>query len=465
MRIILKGFAALLLALGIAAPAWSSDLRPEDAATAPANESPGPAVPVPGAAEVVENGSADSGSDNPEPAPSVAETVSHPAVAGDIWERIRNGFAMTDFDNRAVRAAEAWYAARPDYMARMVERSRRYLFHVVEEVEKRGMPTEIALLPMIESAYNPMALSPARALGMWQFMPATGKTYGLRQDWWYDGRRDVLAATDAALDYLQFLYGMFSDWELALAAYNWGEGAVARALLRNQAKGLPIDYHSLRVPDETRGYVPKLQAVKNIVRDPAAYGLDLESVSNSPYFETVTTSRPMDVKVAASLAEITMEEFVALNPGHRRPVIAADEPQTLLLPVEKVATFFSNLEDHDKPLVTWKIHHLKQGESLERVAARYGITVARLKEVNGIHRGKVLSVRSLLVPARYEVEESEIDTGEFVAPEVKTPAPKVARKPAKGAKTAAARKLPAKAKVAAVPARPMNVADSRRRMK
>jgi membrane-bound lytic murein transglycosylase D len=160
-----------------------------------------------------------------------------------------------------------------------------------------------------------------------------------------------------------------------------------------------------------------------------------------------------------------MEEFVALNPGHRRPVIAADEPQTLLLPVEKVATFFSNLEDHDKPLVTWKIHHLKQGESLERVAARYGITVARLKEVNGIHRGKVLSVRSLLVPARYEVEESEIDTGEFVAPEVKTPAPKVARKPAKGAKTAAARKSPAKAKVAAVPARPINVADSRRRMK
>ncbi|HEX9179088.1 MAG TPA: transglycosylase SLT domain-containing protein, partial [Burkholderiales bacterium] len=437
MSIIFKGFAALLLALGIAAPGWSEELpTPDTTANSPATETK-PETPVSDAAAVAEPAPAESPATSPEPPPAIAEApagAAHPIGAGDLWERIRNGFAMTDFDNRAVRVAESWYAARPDYIARMVERSRRYLFHVVEEVEKRGMPTEIALLPMIESAYNPMALSPAQALGMWQFVPSTGKTYGLRQDWWYDGRRDVLAATDAALDYLQFLYGMFSDWELALAAYNWGEGAVARALLRNQAKGLPIDYHSLRVPDETRGYVPKLQAVKNIFRDPAAYGLDLEPVPNRPYFETVTTTRPMDVKVAASLAEITVEEFVALNPGHRRPVIAAEEPQTLLLPVEKVATFFSNLEDHDKPLVTWKIHHLKPGESLERVAARYGISVARLKEVNGLNHGKVLSVRSLLVPARSEAEEPEIDTAEFIAPEVKRPKVKVARKPAKGAR-------------------------------
>ncbi|HET9699719.1 MAG TPA: transglycosylase SLT domain-containing protein [Burkholderiales bacterium] len=461
MSIILKGFAALLLTLGIAAPVWSNDL-PGDAPAATEHVIPGPDGQVPGAAGIVDSRSAEPGDAEPESTPVAAGGAPVHGVPGDLWERIRNGFAMTDFDNRAVRVAEAWYAARPDYMARMVERSRRYLFHVVEEVEKRGMPTEIALLPMIESAYNPMALSPAQALGMWQFIPSTGRTYGLRQDWWYDGRRDVLAATDAALDYLQFLYGMFNDWELSLAAYNWGEGAVARALLRNQAKGLPIDYHSLRVPDETRGYVPKLQAVKNIIRDPAAYGLHLESVPNSPYFETVTTSRPMDVKVAASLAEITVEEFVALNPGHRRPVIAAEEPQTLLLPVEKVTTFFSNLEDHDKPLVTWKIHHLRPGESLDRVAARYGISAARLKEVNGLNRGKVLSVRSLLVPARSEAEEPDIDTAEFIAPEVKAPKAKVARKPAKGGKTTAAKKSPPRASAAA---KPVKVADSRRRLK
>lgn len=468
MCIIRKVFAVSILVLGIAAPAWPESEAPapeEVPATLTAAAGPeAPAAGVPGAAEPA---FAEAREPQSEPATAAAEPVvasPDPAGPGDLWERIRSGFAMTDFENRAVQAAEAWYAARPDYVARMVERSSRYLFHVVEEVEKRGMPTEIALLPMIESAYNPMALSPARALGMWQFIPATGKLYGLKQDWWYDGRRDVLAATDAALDYLQFLYGMFNDWELALAAYNWGEGAVARALLRNQAKGLPIDYHSLRVPNETRGYVPKLQAVKNIIRDPAAYGLELEPVANRPYFEVVTTTRPMDVKVAASLAEITVEEFVALNPGHSRPVIAADEPQTLLLPVEKVATFFSNLEDRERPLVSWKIHHMKPGETLDKVANRYGLSLARLKEVNGLNRGKVVSVRSLLVPARNEAEEPELNTARFVAPEIKTPKVKTAKKGGKPRKTAANSKA-AKAKVAAKPARPVVVASATRRGK
>lgn len=465
MRIIRKGFVAAILALGIAAPAWSGSEPPASEAVpanVPAESQPEAAA---GAAPSAPEAAVAEAREPADPAPALVEpAVAAPAPAGpgDLWERIRSGFAMTDFDNRAVRGAEAWYAARPDYVERMVERSSRYLYHVVDEVEKRGMPTEIALLPMIESAYNPMALSPARALGMWQFIPATGKLYGLKQDWWYDGRRDVLAATDAALDYLQFLYGMFNDWELALAAYNWGEGAVARALLRNQGKGLPIDYHSLRVPEETRGYVPKLQAVKNIIRNPAAYGLELEPIANQPYFEAVTTTRPMDVKVAASLAEITVEEFVALNPGHSRPVIAADQPQTLLLPVEKVATFFSNLEDHDKPLITWKVHHLKPGETLDKVAARYGISTARLKEVNGLNRGKVLSVRSLLVPARNEAEEPELDTARFVAPEVKVPRIKVVKKSSKSARTAAAAtKAAAKGKAAAKPAKPVVVASRR----
>ncbi len=448
--------SALLLAaltLGASAPALAEDEAPAPQAAAAPGAEPAASPALPAAAATPEG-------EAPAAAPLAAD---QPARSGELWERIRDGFAMTDFDNRSVRMAEAWYAARPDYVARMVERSRRYLYHVVEEVEKRGMPTEIALLPMIESAYNPMALSPARALGMWQFIPSTGKLYGLKQDWWYDGRRDVLAATDAALDYLQFLYGMFNDWELSLAAYNWGEGAVARALLRNQARGLPIDYHSLRVPNETRGYVPKLQAVKNIIRDPAAYGLELEPIANQPYFEAVTTHRAIDVKVAASLAEITVEEFVALNPGHNRPVIPASKPQTLLLPVEKVATFFSNLDDHDKPLITWKVHHLKPGETLDKVAARYGMTTARLKEVNGLNRGKVLSVRSLLVPARSEAEEPELDTARFVAPEVKAPKAAAAKK--KGKAAVASKKSPAKPKAAAKPASPVVVADARRRAK
>jgi membrane-bound lytic murein transglycosylase D len=210
------------------------------------------------------------------------------------------------------------------------------------------------------------------------------------------------------------------------------------------------------VPNETRGYVPKLQAVKNIIRDPAAYGLELEPIANHPYFQAVTTTRPMDVKVAASLAEITVEEFIALNPGHSRPGIAADEPRTLLLPVEKVATFFSNLEDHDQPLVTWKVHHLKPGETLDKVAARYGLTLARLKEVNGLNRGNVVSVRSLLVPARSEAEEPELDTARFVAPEVKIPKIKVVKKTSRSARTAAAAtKAAAKGKAAAKPARPV----------
>jgi peptidoglycan lytic transglycosylase D len=404
---------------------------------------------------------------NMEPESQTETVVSDSAEAG-VFERIRSGFAMTDFDSALVREAQAWYASRPDYVQRMVERSRRYLYFVVQEVEKRGMPTEIALLPMIESAYNPLAYSPARAVGIWQFVAATGKTYGLKQDWWYDGRRDVVEATRAALDYLQNLYAMFGDWELALAAYNWGEGAVARALLRNEAKGLPIDYRSLRLPQETRGYIPRLMAVKNIVRDPGAYGLELEPVPNQPYFETVKTTRPMDVKVAARLAEIPVEEFQALNPGYSRPVIPADEPQTLLLPAEKVATFLENLDSHDRPLSTWQIYHARLGEKLEKIAAQYGLSVSRLKEINGIPaRGRVRSVNTLLVPVRSGAGEPLLDTAGFIAPAVETRAPvKLAVKKGTGHAKAATRSA-AVGKMAAKrgPAKPLMLADARRRVR
>ncbi len=323
----------------------------------------------------------------------------------DLWVRIRAGFRMSDLNNPLVREWETWYSSRPDYVARMVDRSSRVLFHVVEEVERRKMPAEIALLPMIESAYNPQAHSRAHASGMWQFIPSTGKLYGLRQNWWYDGRRDIVAATNAALDYLEKLYGMFGSWELALASYNWGEGAVGRAVARNQAKGLPTDYESLTMPAETRNYLPKLQAVKNIVADPARFGLALADVPNEPYFATVTTQRHIDVQLAARLAEISIDEFRFLNPAHNKPVINANAAETIVLPKNKVEIFQRNLENHSKPLVSWQAYTVKPGEKPEKIAAKHGISVAALKKINGINgRNRIRTGVPLLVPVKAGVE-------------------------------------------------------------
>jgi membrane-bound lytic murein transglycosylase D len=323
--------------------------------------------------------------------------ISTPSV--DLWERIRNGFAMAELNSIEVRNSENLYAGRPEYINRIVERSRRYLFHIVEEVERRGMPTEIALLPIIESAFNPTAYSRSHASGIWQFIPSTGKNYGLQQNWWHDDRRDIVAATNAALDYLQNLHRMFGDWELALASYNWGEGAVGRSLARNRNNGLPTDFSSIRKPSETRNYVPKLIAMRNIISNPAAFGIVLESIPNQPYFEQVATTQHIDVKLAASLADISMDEFNALNPAHNRPVINVNGSRTLLLPVDKVETFTANLENHDKPLVSWQAYQAKRGETADRISARQGISVARLREVNGIARhGKIAPGQTLLVP-------------------------------------------------------------------
>jgi len=347
----------------------------------------------------------------PVPAQSSSRQATAPVVAApeppptEVWTRIRKGFGMRDLDNALVREWEQWYSSRPDYVARMVERSRRVLFHVVEEVERRKMPQEVALLPMIESAYNPEAYSRAHASGMWQFIPSTGRLYGLRQNFWYDGRRDIIAATNAALDYLEKLYGMFGDWELALASYNWGEGAVGRAVSRNQAKGLPADYENLSMPAETRNYLPKLQAVKNIVANPARFGLQLADIPNEPYFATVTARRHIDVKLAAELAEISIEEFRFLNPAHNKPVINANAAETIVLPRHKVATFRTNLENHDKPLVSWQAYTVKPGEKTDKIAAKHGITVAELKQVNGISNGaKLATGQPLLVPVKAGAE-------------------------------------------------------------
>ena len=334
----------------------------------------------------------------PPPAPAAAAP---PPPPPNIWQRIRAGFRLPYMDGALVQRQEQWYSANPEYVARMVERSSHFLYHVVEEVERRRMPTEIALLPMIESAYNPQAYSRSHASGMWQFIPSTGKTYGLRQNFWYDGRRDVLAATGAALDYLEKLHHQFGDWNLALAAYNWGEGAVSRAVARNQAKGLPIDYESLAMPLETRNYVPKLQAVKNIIANPGQFGIVLADIPNQPYFATVTTRRHIDVQLAASLAELSLEEFRFLNPAHNKPVIKADGSEAIVLPIEKVAVFQNNLETHNRPLVSWQAYTMKRSDQPEKIASKHGMTLVQLKEANGIPGNKkIVAGQTLLVPLR-----------------------------------------------------------------
>jgi len=325
--------------------------------------------------------------------------VAAPEDHVDLWDRIRDGFAMQELDSPLVQNHVAWYANRPDYVRRMVERSQLYMYHIVEEVEKRGMPTEVALLPMIESAFNPKAYSTSHASGIWQFIPSTGKHFGLEQSWWYDGRRDVTAATDAALDYLQKLHDMFDSWELAFAAYNWGEGSVQRAIAKNRKQGLPTDYLSLTMPPETRNYVPKLMAIKQIVMNPEAAGLELASIPNRPYFVSVASTQHIDLAVAARLAGMPLNDFVSLNPAYNRPVINAKGSRTLLLPVDKADAFTSNLESYGKPLVSWKSYTPARGEKIDKVARRFSISVARLKEINSITKHNKLSAgQTLLVP-------------------------------------------------------------------
>jgi len=377
----------------------------------------GPAVtPIPVLKEQPQAPAVETPAQPPQPAPAAA-AAAPPPPPPNIWQRVRAGFRLPALDGALVQRQEQWYADNPEYVARMVERGSYFLYHVVEEVERRKMPTEIALLPMIESAYNPQAYSRSHASGMWQFIPSTGRTYGLRQNFWYDGRRDVLAATSAALDYLQKLHDQFGDWTLALAAYNWGEGAVSRAVARNQARGLPIDYESLAMPLETRKYVPKLQAVKNIIASPGQFGIKLADVPNRPYFATVTTRRHIDVELAAELAEMSLEEFRFLNPAHNKPVIKADGSEAIVLPIEKVATFQNNLETHNRPLVSWQAYTMKRSDQPEKIASKHGMTLVQLKEANGIPGNrKIVAGQTVLVPLRGEADPHLPDL----------PAPKVA---------------------------------------
>ena len=345
----------------------------------------------------------------------------------DLWDRIRRGFAMPDLEHDLVQEREQWYSTRPDYILRMTQRSSKYLFHIVEELERRGMPTELALLPYIESAFNPQAISSAKAAGMWQFMPATGTYFDLKQNAFRDDRRDVLASTRAALDYLQKLHGMFGDWHLALAAYNWGEGSVGRAIARNQKAGLGVKYTDLNMPAETRLYVPKLQAVKNIVAHPNAFQTELPLIENHPYFQSVEMRHDIDVALAARLADIDESDFRALNPSLHKPVILAAGTPLILLPWDNAKVFERNLMAYKEgQYASWTVWTLPSTMSVPEVAQRVGMTESDLRSINSIPpRMLVKGGSALIVPRsstmRQDVTGYVADNGQMsLTPEIVT---------------------------------------------
>ena len=330
----------------------------------------------------------------------------------DVWGRIRSGYAIPDINNNLVERHTRSYSLKPDYMARISGRASPYLYHVVQELEKRGMPTELALLPVIESAFNPQALSTANAAGIWQFVPGTGKDFNLKQNTFKDDRRGVLASTDAALTYLQRLYTMFGDWQLALAAYNWGEGNVQKAIKKNQSLGKPTDFESLAdlMPAETRNYVPKLQAVKNIVANPGQYNVSLPVIDNQPYFTAVDKTSDIDLAIAAQLAEMSVDEFKALNPQFKRPVITGDDRTKILLPQKNAEKFHLNLAQFGQALSTWTTHRITGAkESIASLASKFGTTAEVIRQANNIPAQTRLKAGStILVPKTSASGQSDI---------------------------------------------------------
>jgi membrane-bound lytic murein transglycosylase D len=359
------------------------------------------------------------------PMQASGQMVAPLSAPADLWERIRRGYAMPNLDSELVKDREQYFASRPDYIARMTERSRKYLFHIVEELERRNMPSELALLPFIESAFNPQAVSSAKAAGMWQFMPATGKHFELKQNAFRDDRRDVLASTRAALDYLQKLYGMFGDWHLALAAYNWGEGSVGRAIAKNKKAGLGTGYLDLSMPAETRQYVPKLQAVKNIVSAPDAFKSTLPLIENHPFFQSVAIDRDIDVALAAKLADVSIEDFKALNPSANRPVILAAGTPQILLPWDQAEVFRRNLVAHKSGrLATWTVWTAPSNMKTADAARQTGMSEEELRAVNHIPPRSIIRAGSTLVVHRSQRIEHDValavaDNGQVaISPEI-----------------------------------------------
>jgi len=334
------------------------------------------------------------------------------ASAGDLWMRIRKGFQIPDLTTKKAVVSTRWYAGQPDYIDRMTTRASLYLYYIVQEIEKRGMPTELALLPFVESAMQPQAVSSAQAAGLWQFIPSTGRVYSLEQNLWKDERFGVVESTRAALDYLQKLHDEFGSWQLALAAYNYGENGVEKALDYNRKHHQPLTYEALvKLPRETQYYVPKLQALKNIVSDPQRYGIDLPTIRDQPYFVTISGSRDIDVATAAQLADMPLEDFQALNPAFNRPLIVGAMAPTILLPADRGDKFGANLaawEATGQPLASWTAYRLKGGESLSAVAERVGVSEASLRTANHVPPRYVLGAGSTILVPRDEAVGEDV---------------------------------------------------------
>ncbi len=349
-------------------------------------------------------GATKSQADTEAPAVKIVQTA--PAATGDntnLWERIRAGYTLPALDSPYIKRHEQWFANNPVYMENMINRAQLYLYYIVEEVEKRGMPMEIALLPAIESAYQPHAYSRARAVGLWQFIPSTGRLYGLNTNWWYDGRRDVMASTQAALDYLEKLNKDFKgDWQLALAAYNCGEGKVARLMAQNRRKGLSTAYQDLPLPKETKHYVPKLMAMVNIISNPEKYGLKISPIPNEPYFTQIDIGSQVDLGVIAKLVDLPVEDLYKINPEYVRWITDPNGPHQLLVPAGKKDALLAGLSSlPEEARVQWLHHEVRRGDTISQVARRYGVTIEAIKSSNRLNTALMRVGQDLLIPVSH----------------------------------------------------------------
>ncbi len=352
--------------------------------------------------------------------------VKDPATVADAWDRMRLGYRLEVPDNSRVQQEIDWYLNHPDYLDRVQQRARLYLHFILTEIEGKDIPTEIALLPVVESAFHPFAYSPAQAAGLWQFIPSTGKLYGLKQNWWYDGRRDIVESTRAALDFLVELKDMFDgDWELALAGYNAGPGTVSRAVERNRQQGKPTDFWSLDLPQETRCYVPRLLAIAKLMESPEQYGISVQPIPNSPYFAEVEVGSQLDLKVAANLAGMSLDELHKLNPGFNRLAMDPEGPHRLHLPIQTIGGFQSALARLDtNQRMPWQRYQVRRGEDLERIARRYSVDADLLRQVNRMQTDKPRQGNYILVP---DIEPSVVSETDSEASTLVAAAPAPAR--------------------------------------
>ncbi len=375
-------------------------------AQAPGSATAGTATAAATAVTVASAASAVAAEPAPPEATSTAPVVTFkpiynpPAPPENLWVVLRNHFTLPDGNEHRVEVQLDWYRKHPGYMIRTATRAQPYLYYIVQQLKKRNMPLDLALLPIVESAYDPFAYSNGRAAGLWQFIPSTGRLYGLHENWWYDGRRDVVGSTNAALDYLQSLHEQFNSWLLALAAYNSGGGTVERAIDYNKRHGRPTDFWHLNLPRQTRAYVPRLLAVRDLIENADQYGIKLPPVPNAPYLAHVPLNGQIDLAVAANLVGISLKQMYLLNPGYNRWATPPDDSVTLLIPADRKNAFMKKLDTMSKKIeVQWVGHRIRPGDSLGVLARRYHTTVAQLEHRNGLHGTMIRAGHILMVPS------------------------------------------------------------------